>query len=220
MPRPFHVAKTASLFLLVSVFLFSIMTSSVLAAGAIDVDKSVTAGSQRDPDLAWTSRTFPCNKYVKFVDVEGGVNTGDGSVGNPWQSLKRAFAQAVAGDFVCVEGGVYRENHLVPGHSGTWENPITFLTTGEFLLKPDLRPGQEAEASKPVFDFSTTGSLGYWAIDRFPMDRQGQDGPGVQLLGAKDQASDRGEVHHIIVQNTKISNGKAGSGILVTMPTA
>lgn len=215
MKRPFYGAKIASLLLLVSVFLFSIMTSSALASGIIDVDKSVTAGSQRDPDLAWTSRTFPCNKYVKFVDVEGGVNAGDGSVGNPWQSLKRAFAQAQAGDFVCVEGGVYRENHLVPTNSGTWENPITFLTTGEFLLKPDLRPGQETEASKPVFDFSTTGSLGYWAIDRFPMDRQGQDGPGVQLLGAKGQASDRGEVHHIIVQNTKISNGKAGSGILV-----
>lgn len=217
MKRLFRAARITNLFLLAGVFTTMTLVSPVSATGVIDVDQSVTAGAQRSPHMEWTARTFPCNRYVKFVNVEGGIDAGDGTVGNPWQSLKRAFAEAMPGDFVCVEGGIYRENHLVPRNSGTWENPITFLSTGEILLLPDLRPGQEDEAKQPVFDFTSTGSLGYWAIDRFPMDRQGLDGPGVQMLGARDPnvPGGRGEVHHIIVQNTKISNGKAGSGILL-----
>lgn len=201
---------------------FSVVTiATPVFAANTTVDASVTAGSQQDPHLEWTARTFPCNKYVKFVNTPGGVDTGDGSVGDPWQSLKRAFRLAQAGDFVCVEGGVYRENHLVPHNTGTWENPITFGTTGEFLLQPDLRPSELAEAQQPVIDFNNNdgrSSIGYWAIDRLPMDRQGQDGPGVQLLGAKSEPNNpnhRGDIHHIIIQNTKIINGKAGSGMLV-----
>jgi hypothetical protein len=164
-------------------------------------------GSQQSADTSWANRTFLCNRWV----VPGGkisdpVSTlGDGSSGNPWRSLAYAVKQARKGNNVCVAGGTYRENHFVPGATGTPTEPITFLSKGEILLVPDIN---QSDADQHVFDFDSNalGRIAYWVIDRFPMDRQQRNGVGFLL---------QGNVDHIIIQNTEIRNSKASYGVLL-----
>ncbi|MGH3787116.1 MAG: right-handed parallel beta-helix repeat-containing protein [Pseudonocardiaceae bacterium] len=199
-------------------------TSSVDASLKPGLNLPEGVGNRADPHLAWTNRTFsPCNRWV--VASPDGTGGGSGlSQTDPWRSLKYAFAQAKEGNFVCVAGGTYKENHIVPAATGTWDKPITFLTTGAMSIVPDT---VKTGADYPVFDFGNNSlpSMGYWILDGFTIDRQQRDGPGVRLEGHGANEVDEngvdnpsavtGAVHHIIIQNMKIRNGKAGQGILV-----
>lgn len=200
-----------------SVVLVGSMLPGLAVAANISIGNPLptsSVGSQHDADMTWTTdRTvdgfFACNRWVVQPATPGSNTLGDGLAGNPWQSIKYAVSQARPGNNVCVAGGNYYENHFVPTASGTFAQPITFRSTGEIKLYPDT---SAAEVNKPVFDFTASSpatKLEYWAFDRFPMDRQQQDGAGFAFQGLG------GPVNHIIVQNTEIANSKASSGILL-----
>lgn len=53
------------------------------------------------PMLAWAADYY--------VSTTGNDSTGDGSIGNPWLTIQKGITDRVAGDFVYVRGGTYRE---------------------------------------------------------------------------------------------------------------
>ena len=55
----------------------------------------------------------------------GNDTTGNGSLGNPYQTIQKAANVAQAGDNVYVRGGTYRET-VTLSNSGTSGSPITF----------------------------------------------------------------------------------------------
>lgn len=177
-------------------------------------------GSQHAADSSWTSQfppkpPLPCNRWVVPPATPGSNTLGNGSQSTPWQSIKFAVNQARPGDYVCVAGGTYYENHFVPGASGTATKPIVFVSTGTILLRPDV--SSPSDINKSVFDFTSAvnnlGKLEYWGIDRFPMDRslngQNYDGIGFDLEGLA------GPIDHMVIQNTSFQNSEASSGMLI-----
>lgn len=64
------------------------------------------------------------NAYYVSAE-EGNDTTGDGSLAHPWRTIQKAADTMVAGDTCYIREGVYRET-VVPAHSGTAGNPITY----------------------------------------------------------------------------------------------
>ncbi len=230
---PKLLKKVQALLLVVSISMIGILapaTTALAAPGAIDAPQS--AGTQQDPHLEYTDRAFPCTKYVAPVTtssgtpVPGGSRSGTGTSTDPWLSIKYAAEQATLGtngQTICIRAGVYQENHIVPKVSGTWGQPMAFLAQpGPVTIIPD--PSNPEEAKQPVFDFTNDHmpEFGYWGVDSLTIDRSFNgihyEGPAVRMQGlrVKDRVVPYEEAaHHLIAQNLKIRNGKAGSGILI-----
>jgi hypothetical protein len=60
-----------------------------------------------------------------FVATNGDDTSGTGTIELPYKTISKAAKVAVAGDFVQVRAGIYRET-VIPTKSGTAGNPITF----------------------------------------------------------------------------------------------
>ena len=64
------------------------------------------------------------NEPVFFVDAKRGDDANDGSKARPWKRVNFALRKLKAGDVLCLRGGFYYENVVVPV-SGTEDAPIT-----------------------------------------------------------------------------------------------
>jgi len=60
-----------------------------------------------------------------YVSVTGDDYTGTGTQANPWRTIQKAASVMPAGDTCIIRAGTYRET-VIPAHSGTPGNPITF----------------------------------------------------------------------------------------------
>ena len=61
-----------------------------------------------------------------YYVAKTGNDKNNGSFANPWLTISKAAATAVAGDTVKVESGTYNEWVIIESHSGTASDPITF----------------------------------------------------------------------------------------------
>ena len=65
-------------------------------------------------------------RQVYYVDPSGSDDDGDGSEGDPWETIQYAANQVTAGDTVLINPGMYTGGITVET-SGTADEPITFL---------------------------------------------------------------------------------------------
>jgi hypothetical protein len=64
-----------------------------------------------------------------YVDPSGSDDTGNGSMGNPWRTIRHAAAQVAGGDMVLINPGTY-EGGVVVETAGTSSAPVTFRANG------------------------------------------------------------------------------------------
>jgi hypothetical protein len=64
-----------------------------------------------------------------YVDPSGSDDTGDGSLGNPWRTIRHAAAQVAVGDMVLINPGTY-QGGVVVETAGTSSEAITFRANG------------------------------------------------------------------------------------------
>lgn len=82
-------------------------------AGATNGDQSFTVQTRSDAAPA------PVSGSTYHVSPTGDDAAGDGSEGNPWQSLARADADAAPGDTVLIHGGTYPGGQTISVSSGS-----------------------------------------------------------------------------------------------------
>jgi len=67
---------------------------------------------------------------TRYVATTGDDATGDGSIGNPWKSIRKANNMSVAGDVIYVRGGTYLfngGNKTIINKNGTATDWITYM---------------------------------------------------------------------------------------------
>jgi hypothetical protein len=181
----------------------AVVLVSPTAAQAAPVDPPAgPVGSTAAPEQAWLAQVAPCNRYVNPGHPQAS-DAGAGLATAPWITLHAAMAKLQPGQTGCVAAGTYPETGLAPAHSGTATQPIALRAQGTVVI---AAPGDGT-----TFDFQTaSGTLGYWLVDGFTMDKQTRDGPAVQLLAVRP-----GHVRAVAIRNNVIRNGKTASAVLV-----
>jgi hypothetical protein len=122
----------------------------------------------------------PANANDYFVDPNGNDTAGDGSIGNPWQTIPKAVTAASAGDTIYVRGGTH-----------VYTTPITISKNGTSSSKFYLfaYPGEH-----PVLDFSSMSesssnrgiklNASYWHIKGLDIYKAGDNGMIIENNGA------------------------------------
>lgn len=83
--------------------------------------------------LTWRTGAVQAQGNSYFVDPGGSDTTGDGSSGNPWQTIQHAADQIAAGDTVLINPGTYNGGITVET-GGTAGLPITFQANGSGVV--------------------------------------------------------------------------------------
>ncbi len=68
--------------------------------------------------------SIPAATNTIYVSPSGNDNTGDGSSGFPYAGIGRALQDAVAGDHVVLQDGIYYQGEIYPPRSGQTGSPI------------------------------------------------------------------------------------------------
>jgi hypothetical protein len=92
-----------------------------------------------DPDIGSKSGTMTINtkpipdipKSGRTLHVVPGLIGGDGSAGNPFQGMEKAWAEAQPGDIFLLHSGDYGEVSDIQGRSGTSNARIVFKAFGD-----------------------------------------------------------------------------------------
>ena len=111
------------------------------------------------PVPTWTPNapTVACNF---FVDPHGD-DANAGTEAQPWETMQHAFSSLIAGDTLCMRGGIYTThyNSGVLSESGTKEQPITITNyPGEQVQIQINRPNYPADIGWSAFTCRTTAN--------------------------------------------------------------
>ena len=77
--------------------------------------------------------TSPAIAGDHYVGGAGASDHNPGTASQPFATIQKAASAAVAGDFVNIRAGTYREA-ITPANSGTPGHPITFQPEGNALV--------------------------------------------------------------------------------------
>ena len=68
-----------------------------------------------------------------YVGGAGALDANPGTASQPFATIQKVASLAVAGDFINIRAGTYRET-ITPAHSGTPGHPLTFQPDGDALV--------------------------------------------------------------------------------------
>ncbi len=140
---------------------------------------------------------YPGTFYVN----PAGDNSNPGTQAEPWQTIRFAVNEAVAGDILLVEDGVY-EGPIIMARSGAPDAHITLKSVNRWGAKIEVANGEGAEDGiKTVGNYLTID--GFEIYDSNP--GEGHHGNGVTVYTN----------HHVNILNNKIYDF-GGSGIQAT----
>jgi hypothetical protein len=162
-------------------------------------------GSAAAPESGWLAAVRPCTHWVD-ANTTGPGDAGPGSSTQPWRTIGRAMGVLQPGQTGCVRTGTYAEANLRFARSGTAAAPIALRAEGAVTVWPTA---PATTASSFVLD-SAAAEVGYWLVEGFTIDKQGQDGAGVYAV-----TSGSGRVRAVAVRSNLIKDGKGGAGIIV-----
>ncbi|MCP4650107.1 MAG: hypothetical protein GY853_08540 [PVC group bacterium] len=139
--------------------------------------------------VLFTPFSFAADYYVS----EGGSDSDDGSLGNPWETIQHAADTVVGGDTVIVQTGTY--DGFVISTAGTATDRITFRAANSSVV---LNTNVAYEARSAVIH--VTGN--YVTIDGFRMiGESGSNDRGIRI--SKDSGDD---ILGIEIKNCRVSN--------------
>ncbi len=136
-----------------------------------------------------------------FVALNGSDPNGDGSIDNPYRTLKKAANEASPGDTIYVRGGLYTgTKDTIYGINGTAQQPITIRPyPGETVIFDGTNAGISGSESVIVINTSS-----YIVFEGFEI----QNSPGRGLSTY--------EAHHITIRNNRVHDvqqrGLSGAG--------
>ncbi|MBN1788400.1 MAG: right-handed parallel beta-helix repeat-containing protein [Sedimentisphaerales bacterium] len=138
-----------------------------------------------------------------FVDPNGNDTTGDGSIGNPWQTIPKAVSIAVAGDTIYLRGGQH-----------DYSSTISITTSGSSSNRITLQNYQDENA---IIDFSDQQRVSnyrgielhgdYWHFKGFTIRRSADN--AIFIDGS----------YHILEQIVVYENGDSGIQIYASSGT-
>lgn len=173
-----------------------LLGAGTIALGAVDV--SVTAGDTRTAAQiasanAYASYTAPSDK-VKHVAKTGSNTSGDGSLGNPWETIEFAAQQLTKGQTLYVHAGTYPNVYLnlnsTAYDDGDADEPITIRNApGE--ARPVLvgKPPNTDGSIDPII----RATRPYWIFDGLEFDGKGRFQNAVKLSS-----------HHLTLRNSLV----------------
>jgi hypothetical protein len=162
-------------------------------------------GSAAAPESEWLTAVRPCTHWVD-AGTTGPGDAGPGSNTQPWRTIGKAMGALQPGQTGCVRTGTYAEANLRFARSGTAAAPIALRAEGAVTVRPTA---PATTASSFVLD-SAAAEVGYWLVEGFTIDKQGQDGAGVYAV-----TSGSGRVRAVAVRSNLIKDGKGGAGIII-----
>lgn len=64
-----------------------------------------------------------------YVATDGDDTTGDGSIGNPWETVQKGFDETGTGDTLYIRGGTYypTDDQTIDSVSGTYGDPVVYI---------------------------------------------------------------------------------------------
>lgn len=125
----------------------AVMTTAVISSDVPvphDLRGVATAGANKSPgtDHGWNQppEPFDTNAHYSrevFVSPVGLDTEGDGSIGHPFRTIRRALESVDPGTRISILPGVYPAVGTVRGLAGTPERPIAIVGSGEAVIDTD-----------------------------------------------------------------------------------
>ncbi|MBN1788119.1 MAG: right-handed parallel beta-helix repeat-containing protein, partial [Sedimentisphaerales bacterium] len=114
----------------------------------------------------------PAYAFNYYIDHNGSDTTGDGSIGNPWQTIPQAVSAAVAGDTIYLRGGTHEYSASISiTTSGTLSDYITLQAYQDEVPVIDFSAQPYGSSQRGII---VTGS--YWHLKGFVVQKAGDNG--------------------------------------------
>jgi len=143
-----------------------------------------------------------------YVDTGGSNTTGNGSQGNPWQTIEYALTQVSYGDLIKINDGVYSEEQLnVP-------EGASLTSTSQDNAKVTIQPANSAGIGSPFINIvsDTPGSSGNQHISYVAIDGDAIGG-GKRARGILIQNRNDVRIHHCAIRD--FGGVQYGGGVFV-----